>query len=72
MTALVPLRCLQGVGGGLLLCASLPMLAGTVRPGDSPFSAWSAAAAIGIAVGFDCFRAAKRGVPTQATALCRV
>src|SRR6516162_9320139 len=27
MTALVPLRCLQGVGGGLLLCASLPMLA---------------------------------------------
>src|SRR5262249_19792097 len=35
----------------LLLCASLPMLAGTVRPGDSPSSGWSAAAAIGIAVG---------------------
>ena len=51
MSALVPLRCLQGVGGGLLLCASLPMLAGTVRPGDSPTNGWSAAAAIGIAVG---------------------
>jgi MFS family permease len=51
MSALVPLRCLQGVGGGLLLCASLPMLAGTVRPGDSPLNGWSAAAAIGIAVG---------------------
>ena len=51
MSALVPLRCLQGVGGGLLLCASLPMLASTVRPGDSPLNGWSAAAAIGIAVG---------------------
>jgi MFS family permease len=51
MSALVPLRCLQGAGGGLLLCASLPMLASTVQPGESPFSGWSAAAAIGIAVG---------------------
>lgn len=51
MNALIPLRCLQGVGGGLLLCASLPMLAGAARPGDSPLHAWSAAAAIGIAVG---------------------
>ena len=51
MSVLVPLRCLQGVGGGLLLCASLPMLANTVRPGDSPLNGWSAAAAIGIAVG---------------------
>jgi predicted MFS family arabinose efflux permease len=51
MSALVPLRCLQGVGGGLLLCASLPMLASTASPGDSPLNGWSAAAAIGIAVG---------------------
>jgi MFS family permease len=51
MSALVPLRCLQGAGAGLLLCASLPMLASTVRVGDSPFDGWSAAAAIGIAVG---------------------
>jgi MFS family permease len=51
MSALVPLRCLQGVGGGVLLCASLPMLAGTTRLGGSPLSGWSAAAAIGIAVG---------------------
>jgi predicted MFS family arabinose efflux permease len=61
MSALVPLRCLQGVGGGLLLCASLPMLAGTVRPGDSPLNGWSAAAAIGVAVG-----PAAGGVLTQA------
>jgi MFS family permease len=51
MSVLVPLRGLQGIGGGLLLCASLPTLAGTVRPGDSPLHGWSAAAAIGIAVG---------------------
>jgi predicted MFS family arabinose efflux permease len=51
MAVLVPFRCLQGVGGGLLLCASLPMFAGTARPGDSPLNGWSAAAAIGMAVG---------------------
>jgi MFS family permease len=51
MSVLVPLRCVQGVGGGLLLCASLPMLASTTRPGDSPFAGWSAAAAIGMALG---------------------
>ena len=51
MSALVPLRCLQGVGGGVILCASLPMFASTARPGDSPFNGWSAAAAIGVAVG---------------------
>lgn len=51
MAALVPLRCLQGVGGGLVLCASVPMLAAARRPGDSPFTGWSAAAAIGMAVG---------------------
>lgn len=51
MSALVPLRCLQGVGGGVLLCASLPTFAGTARSGDSPFNGWSAAAAIGVAVG---------------------
>jgi predicted MFS family arabinose efflux permease len=51
MSTLVPLRCIQGIGGGLLLCASLPMFARTARPGDSPFTGWSAAAAIGMAVG---------------------
>jgi MFS family permease len=51
MSVLVPLRCVQGAGGGLLLCASLPMLASTARAGDSPLNGWSAAAAIGIAVG---------------------
>ena len=51
MSALVPFRCVQGVGGGLLLCSSLPMFAGTARPGDSPLNGWSAAAAIGMAAG---------------------
>jgi MFS family permease len=51
MSALVPLRCLQGVGGGLLLCASVPVFASTTRPGGSPSRRWSAAAAIGMAVG---------------------
>lgn len=51
MSALVPLRCIQGIGGGLLLCASLPVFAGTARAGDSPVNGWSAAAAIGMAVG---------------------
>ena len=51
MSVLVPFRCVQGVGGGLLLCASLAMFAGTARPGDSPLNGWSAAAAIGMAAG---------------------
>ena len=48
---LVPLRAMQGVGGALLLCASLPVVAATARPGESPSSGWSTAAAIGMAVG---------------------
>lgn len=51
MAALIPFRCLQGLGGGLLLAASLPVFASTARPGDSPLNGWSAAAAIGMAVG---------------------
>jgi len=51
MSDLLTVRCLQGVGGGLLLCASLPVLAGAARAGASPFTGWSAAAAIGVAVG---------------------
>jgi predicted MFS family arabinose efflux permease len=48
---LVPLRCAQGVGGALILCSSLSLFAGSARPGDSPLYGWSAAAAIGAAVG---------------------
>jgi predicted MFS family arabinose efflux permease len=48
---LVALRCVQGVGGALVLSASLPMFAAAARPGDSPLNGWSAAAAIGAAVG---------------------
>jgi MFS family permease len=51
MGALVALRVVQGVGGALILAASLPVFAGASRPGDSPLSGWSAAAAIGAAVG---------------------
>jgi MFS family permease len=48
---LVALRCVQGVGGALLLCASVPLLAGIARPGESPVAGWAAAAAFGAAVG---------------------
>jgi MFS family permease len=48
---LVALRAVQGVGGALLLCASVPLLAGIARPGESPVAGWAAAAALGAAVG---------------------
>jgi predicted MFS family arabinose efflux permease len=48
---LIALRCVQGVGGALVLAASLPVFAGAARPGDSPLHGWSAAAAIGAAIG---------------------
>ncbi len=51
LSMLVALRCVQGVGGALVLSASLPMFAAAARPGDSPLHGWSAAAAIGAAVG---------------------
>ncbi len=51
LSALVPLRCVQGVGGALVLCASLPLFVSTARPGDSVLYGWSSAAAIGAAVG---------------------
>src|SRR5205807_2607889 len=45
LSVLVPLRAVQGIGGALVLCASLPLFAGAARPGDSPLYGWSAAAA---------------------------
>jgi MFS family permease len=51
LAALIPLRCAQGLGGALLLCASLPVFADAARPGESPLYGWSAAAAIGAALG---------------------
>ena len=41
----------QGLGGGVLLCASLPQLAATRRPGESTLATWAAAAAVGAALG---------------------
>ncbi len=48
---LVPFRCVQGLGGGLLLCASLPLLTRGVRSADAAVHRWSTSAAIGMAVG---------------------
>ena len=48
---LIALRCVQGVGGALVLAGSLPVFAGASRRGDSPLHGWSAAAAIGAAIG---------------------
>jgi MFS family permease len=41
----------QGVGGGVLLCASLPQLAAACGPDRSPLVVWAAAAAVGAALG---------------------
>jgi predicted MFS family arabinose efflux permease len=48
---LIALRCGQGAGGALLLCASLPMFAQATRPGESSLAGWAAAAALGAAIG---------------------
>jgi MFS family permease len=37
----------QGLGGGVLLCASLPQLAAACGPDESPLTVWAAAAAVG-------------------------
>jgi MFS family permease len=47
---LVALRAVQGIGGALLLCASLPQFAAASR-GELPLAGWAAAAAIGAAIG---------------------
>jgi MFS family permease len=51
LESLVAARCVQGAGGALLLSASLPLLAGASRPGESATAGWAAAAAIGAAIG---------------------
>ncbi len=51
LKTLVALRAVQGIGGAVLLCASLPMLAAAARPGESPTARWAAAAALGAAIG---------------------
>ncbi len=51
LTWLIAFRVVQGLGGGVLLCASLPVLTDACRPGDSPKALWSSAAAVGAALG---------------------
>jgi MFS family permease len=48
---LVGFRCIQGLGGALLVCGSLPLVARSGRAGRSETASWAAAAAIGAAVG---------------------
>lgn len=49
--ALVALRGVQGVGGALVVCASLPLLSSADRHRDASSAGWAAAAALGAAVG---------------------
>jgi MFS family permease len=54
LTLLIIWRCLQGVGGALLLCASLPLLrrrAGGGPEGTTQLRSWAVAAAFGAGVG---------------------
>jgi MFS family permease len=51
LSALVGFRCVQGLGGAVLVCGSLPLLATSPRVGRSETASWAAAAAIGAAVG---------------------
>jgi len=51
LKVLVFFRVLQGLGGALLLCGSLPRLAGATRAEEPPLGRWAAAAAIGAALG---------------------
>jgi len=48
---LVSFRCVQGLGGGLLLSASLPLLTSDARAEGAAVHTWSTTAAIGMAVG---------------------
>jgi MFS family permease len=45
------MRCAQGAGGAFLLSASLPLLSGASRSGDSATARWASAAALGAAIG---------------------
>ncbi len=51
LTALVIFRCLQGAGGAILLCSSLPQFARGTRQGSSVLHAWAATAAFGAGAG---------------------
>jgi MFS family permease len=51
LTGLLVARGVQGAGGAILLCASLPPIARASGDGTSPLRTWSAAAAVGAAIG---------------------
>jgi MFS family permease len=51
LTQLIVWRCVQGVGGGLLLCSSLPLLASAEGNGRSTLHEWATTAAFGAGVG---------------------
>ncbi len=51
LTVLVVFRCLQGIGGAVLLCASLPLFARGTRRGSVLLHAWATTAAFGAGAG---------------------
>jgi MFS family permease len=51
LTVLVVFRCLQGIGGAVLLCSSLPLFARPGRQGSALLHAWAAMAALGAGAG---------------------
>lgn len=51
LTVLVVWRCVQGAGGALLLCASLPLLGSERGRGSGTLQAWAVTAAFGAGVG---------------------
>jgi MFS family permease len=51
LPVLIVARCAQGAGGALLLCASVPLIAGTTGTRESALAGWAAAAAVGAAIG---------------------
>jgi MFS family permease len=51
LTVLVVFRCLQGIGGAVLLCSSLPLFARPGRQGSELLHAWAAMAALGAGAG---------------------
>jgi predicted MFS family arabinose efflux permease len=51
LTALIAFRCIQGLGGALLLAAALPLLAGLLDSRERGAALWTTVAVIGAATG---------------------
>jgi predicted MFS family arabinose efflux permease len=51
LTMLIVFRCVQGAGGGLVVCSSLPLFTGDPAGGGGSLRAWATTAALGAAIG---------------------